>query len=134
VHKLVDRIVLICYILLVTNIKEDVVAYLYIYSDLGTDGVTVDAPADYEVRLATFLRTRTKPLSVGEVAQALGGAKAETRRATGTIKVAKLALMVQRGTDSTYLKVYDDRKPGVNAIGDYRSRPKPVMMDGSCRG
>ena len=109
-------------------------AHLYVYSDLGTDGVTVEAPADYEIRLAAFLRTRTKPLSVGDVAKAIGGKQTENRRASGTVRVAKMALTIQRGEEQTYLKVHDDRKPGINAVGDFRARPAPFLMDGTCRG
>lgn len=109
-------------------------ASLYIYSDLGTDGVTVDAPADYELRLTVFLRTRTKPLSVGDVAKAIGGAATEARRATGTVRVAKMSLSISKGADTTYMRVHDDCRPGINSIADYRSRPKPFTMDGGCAG
>jgi len=116
------------------NNKEVVVASLYIYSDLGVEGVALDAPADFEDRLTEFLRTRTKPLSVGDVAKALGGSKAEARRATVTVKVAKMSLTIQRGSEVTYLKVHDDRKPGINHVKDWRTRRKPFNMDGSCAG
>lgn len=116
-------------------------AHFYVYSDLGTDGVTVEAPADYEIRLAAFLRTRTKPLSVGDVAKAIGGKQMlgtakpiDNRKASGTVRVAKMALTIQRGEEQTYLKVHDDRKPGINAVGDFRTRPAPFLMDGTCRG
>ena len=45
-----------------------------------------------------------------------------------------MALTIQRGEEQTYLKVHDDRKPGINAVGDFRTRPAPFLMDGTCRG
>ena len=107
---------------------------IYIHSGHGDTGIAIVTAHDVEKALTVWLRDRTKPLAVGDVAHALKGIKADPSKATMSIKVDRMKLTLTTSAGSTLFRVHNDRKPGVNQIKDWRRNLPPFLPNGQCRG
>jgi hypothetical protein len=104
-------------------------ANILIYSDDPhhvNGGLVVAAEMLFQDQLLAALRKVTKPLTLGAVAQMLGGKPGDERIVTISIRVNKWSCVVHEAGQTEFMKAGTAHSPGINQIMDYRKRPRPA--------
>jgi len=108
--------------------------HIWVRGSNAADGLCVEVERDFLPVLTKALRESKAPLTKERMAKMLGGKCGSVPKVTGTIAVKSWSCLFTRAGETTFLRGGTAPLPGMNAIKDFRQKPKPYTVGGACTG